>query len=75
LSVSKNGVASLAYARPSTSCLLSVGWDVDARDERGHDVQGHQNSQSVMAGLGRSKNGVASLAYARPSTSYLLSVG
>jgi hypothetical protein len=34
---SKNGVASLAYARPSTPCLLHGAEGVDARDKRGHD--------------------------------------
>jgi hypothetical protein len=34
---SKNGVASLAYARPSTSCRRGEG--VDARI-RGHDAEG-----------------------------------
>jgi hypothetical protein len=33
---SKNGVASLAYARPSTSCALR-NEGVDARHEAGHD--------------------------------------
>jgi len=34
---SKNGVASLAYVRPSTSLFLLMHQDVDARDKRGHD--------------------------------------
>jgi hypothetical protein len=38
---SKNGVASLAYARPSPTFLLGrrqkAKKDVDARDKRGHD--------------------------------------
>jgi hypothetical protein len=34
---SKNGVASLAYARPSTSSVFRQK-DVDARHEAGHDA-------------------------------------
>jgi hypothetical protein len=34
---SKNGVASLAYARPSTSCFLHGPEGVDARHKAGHD--------------------------------------
>jgi hypothetical protein len=40
---SKNGVASLAYARPSTSLLLTDFKDVDARDKRGHDAVAARN--------------------------------
>jgi len=35
---SKNGVAPLAYARPSTSLLHRTPKDVDARHEAGHDA-------------------------------------
>jgi hypothetical protein len=38
---SKNDVASLAYARPSTPCLVEPSQDVDARDKRGHDGFGN----------------------------------
>jgi hypothetical protein len=34
---SKNGVASLAYARASTSFLWRAFIDVDGRDKPGHD--------------------------------------
>src|SRR5258708_14688775 len=37
---SKNGVASPPMSRPSTSCLLRIREDVDARDKRGHDGVG-----------------------------------
>src|SRR6187431_716872 len=42
----KDGVASLAYARPSTSFLLLDLKDVDARDKPGHDdVKRRQSSR------------------------------
>src|ERR1700723_2634075 len=34
----KDGVASASLSRPSTSCLLRISKDVDARDEPGHDA-------------------------------------
>jgi hypothetical protein len=33
----KDGVAPLAYARPSTSLFVTVYKDVDARHKAGHD--------------------------------------
>ncbi len=43
---SKNGVASLAYV-PAIHVFVATKQDVDARDERGHDVESVMPSRTA----------------------------
>jgi len=60
---SKNGVASLAYVRPSTTLAELELKDVDARDERGRDDRGYALA-CIRPGYAR--GGVAYSALSQP---------